>query len=275
MKSTNVLAVVALVRLHACLTATALTLLGAFLTGAPLPLPTSILLAATVFFVTAGGNAMNDACDGQSDRVNQKARPIPSGAVTRRAAMAIAVACLAGGAAASFGLSAWCAVICAVNIVLVIAYARWSKRLGIAKDLVVGYLVGSAVLFGAYEPARVDVPIVTLAVCAALATTSRELLKDVEDKPGDFAAGARTLPIVLGDRPSYALAYLLLGLAVVIAGAPRLTGDMGAVYALVVCCGAVFFVLSWLAERPRAKQLLVMAGSVVEMAAFWVGKAQG
>lgn len=275
MRRKNVLAVVALVRLHACLTTAALALLGAYLTGAPLPLPTSVLLAATVFFVTAGGNAMNDACDGRSDRVNRKARPIPSGAVTQRAAMAIAVACLAGGAAASLGLSAWCAVICAANVVLVIAYARWSKRLGIAKDVVVGYLVGSAVLFGAYEPARIDVPIVTLAVCAALATASRELIKDVEDKPGDLAAGARTLPIVLGDRPSYALAYLLLGLAVVLAGAPRLTGDMGAVYALVVCCGAVFFVLSWLAERPRAKQLLVMAGSVVEMAAFWVGKAQG
>lgn len=269
------LPVLVLIRLHGCLAATALTLLGTYLAGTRLPLSTSVLIAATVFFVTAGGNALNDACDGRSDRVNRRTRPIPSGAITQRAAMAIAAACLLAGAVASLGLSAWCAAICAANIVLVIAYARWSKRLGIAKDLVVGYLVGSAVLFGAYEPERIDLPIATLAVCTMLATASRELIKDVEDKPGDFAAGARTLPIVLGDRPSYALAYLLLGLAVVLAGAPRLTGDMGAVYALVVCCGAVFFVLSWLAERPRAKQLLVMAGSVVEMAAFWVGKAQG
>jgi len=121
-------------------------------------------------------------------------------------------------------------------------------------------------------PADATSPVATLAVCAALATAARELLKDVEDVPGDRAAGARTLPLVIGTPRSEALAYLLLGLAVALGFSPPVTEAMSGAYAIAAAGGALVFGLSFLSRRPRTRQLLVMAGSVVEMGAFWAGK---
>ena len=272
MRRLPVLPLLALVRAHACATAAALALLGAFLAGEPSSSRSLFPIAVAVFLVTAGGNALNDACDAGPDLVNRRERPIPSGALSRRTAVAVGATCLAAGAVAGSLLTPWCAAICLSNVVLVVAYARCSKRLGLAKDLLVGYLVGSTVLFGALDPARVDAPVATLAVCAALATAARELLKDVEDVPGDRAAGARTLPLVIGTPRSEALAYLLLGLAVALGFSPPVTEAMSGAYAIAAAGGALVFGLSFLSRRPRTRQLLVMAGSVVEMGAFWAGK---
>lgn len=267
-----VVPLLSLVRAHACATAAVLALLGAFLAGEPAGSPALLPVATAVFLVTAGGNSLNDACDTGPDRVNRRGRPIPSGALSQRTAVAVGALCLVAGAIAGTRLTPWCSAICLSNVLLVVAYARWSKRLGLAKDLLVGYLVGSTVLFGALEPDRVDAPVAALAACAALATAARELLKDVEDLPGDRAAGARTLPIAIGERKSEALSYLLLFSAVALAFAPPVTRALGTTYAAVAAAGALAFVLSWASKRPRTKQVLVMAGSVVEMAAFWAGR---
>lgn len=58
------------------------------------------LLAASFFYL--GGMALNDALDAQRDAVDDPRRPIPSGRITRREALVIAVILLAGGLAATW-----------------------------------------------------------------------------------------------------------------------------------------------------------------------------
>lgn len=60
---------------------------------------TLILLAAASACLYAGGIALNDVCDAERDIQERPERPIPSGAITRRAATIVSTALLALGVA--------------------------------------------------------------------------------------------------------------------------------------------------------------------------------
>ncbi|MGE0717690.1 MAG: UbiA family prenyltransferase [Alphaproteobacteria bacterium] len=266
----RLVAVLALARIHAAITAAVLVLLGAHLSqvrdGATLT-----LLALVVALATAGGNALNDVHDHAIDRINRPDRPLPAGAIGVHAATILAWSALAGALAGATLLSCWCVAIAAANVLLLVAYGRWSKRLGTAKAGVVAYLVGSAVLFGALTPERIGLAVATLAACAALATAAREILKDVEDLPGDAAAGARTLPIAIGPGRARLVAGAATAAAVALGLVPWFAGIGGDGYAAGIAAGAVVLALG-IADRDAGRaQRLVMAGSVIEMAAFYFG----
>jgi geranylgeranylglycerol-phosphate geranylgeranyltransferase len=265
-------AVARLVRVHAALAGAALTLLGARLTGAALPGRDLLLMALAVAWATAGGNALNDVQDRRIDGVNRRDRPIPAGAIGAKAACGIGAGALLLALLCAAFVSAWCLAICCVNAALLLAYARHSKRFGLAKNLTVGYLVGSAVLFGARSPALVNLPLGTLALCALLATVAREILKDVEDLDGDRSCGARTLPIAAGIPASLSLARAFLALAVAVSLLPWILGAVNGTFVVLAGVGAAIFALAAIrATGAKAAQLTVMAGSLVEMAAFYFG----
>ena len=257
-----------LVRVSAVGMSALLTLLGAHLAGTDDDLPTMLLAAAAVAFATGGGNALNDVHDWQADRVNRGDRPIPSGAIGLGPARKVAHLGLLAAAICSAFLSLWCMAICLANCGLLIVYARHSKRLGPLKGAIVGYLVGSAVLFGALAPARVDAVLLTLAVCAGLATLAREIVKDIEDIAGDRSVGACTMPIRFGIPASRRVADLALVLAVVLSFLPWAAGTLGpAAFAMLIAGGAVLGLSLAVPDAARA-QRLIMAGSAVEMVAF-------
>ncbi|MCC7272477.1 MAG: UbiA family prenyltransferase [Alphaproteobacteria bacterium] len=265
------LALLRLVRIHAAATAAALALLGARLAASPTEPVTLVLVAVTVALATAGGNALNDVHDREIDAVNRADRPIPSGAIGVIPATVTAVASLLLAILGAALLSPWCLAICLVNCGLLAAYARFSKRLGAAKSVIVGGLVGSAVLYGAVRPERVTLAMTALAACAVLATVAREIVKDVEDIAGDRAAGARTLPIVIGARRSRRIADAALVLAVAVAFVPLLAGIVNDRYLPGVLLGGAVLGIAMATRDPGRAQRLVMAGSVIEMAAFYLG----
>lgn len=66
---------------------------------------TLALLAPASMLLYAGGITLNDVCDATIDAVERPERPIPSGAISRRAAAAIAFGLLIAGGALAFGAS--------------------------------------------------------------------------------------------------------------------------------------------------------------------------
>ncbi|MGE0725793.1 MAG: UbiA family prenyltransferase [Alphaproteobacteria bacterium] len=260
-----------LVRVHAALTAGILALLGADLAGTTGDGAVAALVFLVAAAATAGGNALNDVHDRAIDAVNRPDRPIPSGAISPGAGRAIAVGAFAIAVAGSARLSTWCLALAVANVALLVLYARRSKTLGAAKTAVVGYLVGSAVLFGAVDPDRITLPVAILAACAALATAAREIVKDVEDMAGDRAAGARTLPVAIGARTSRRIADGAILLAVALALVPWIAGAMGLWFPAWIAAGAAVLAVAVATADPRRAQHLVMAGSLIEMAAFHFG----
>ncbi|MFC7139077.1 geranylgeranylglycerol-phosphate geranylgeranyltransferase [Halosimplex aquaticum] len=253
----------------------ALTAIGAFVASAStdqLPVVTAAV-AATVFAV-AGGNTINDYFDRDIDRINDPDRPIPSGRVSARGALAGSVVLFALATVCALFLPTLALAIAAVNLLLLIAYTEFFKGTPGAGNALVAYLGGSTFLFGGATVEHVP-PTVVLALLAAVSTLAREIIKDVEDVEGDREEGLRTLPVVIGERRALLVALALLVVAAVASPLPYLLDMLGVAY-LVVVAPAVALMLYAGYEGfgdPAVAQGHLKYGMFLAILSFVVGRA--
>ncbi|MFB6138253.1 MAG: geranylgeranylglycerol-phosphate geranylgeranyltransferase [Halobacteriaceae archaeon] len=252
-----------------------LTFVGAYVAGGlSTPVPVALAVGATVA-ASAGGMAVNDYFDREVDAVNDPDRPIPSGAVSPRGALALAGACFVAAVAMALALPPLAIAVAGVNLVALVAYTEYVKGTPGLGNALVAYLGGSTFLFGAAAVEGLSAGPLVLFALAALATFGREVVKDVEDRPGDEAAGLQTLPVVVGDRPALALAACAVVVAVAASPLPYLHGSFGVTYlALVVPADVAMLAAAGRAfADPAAGQRLLKAGMYAATAAFVVGRA--
>ena len=251
-----------------------LTFIGAFVASdvraAPLAVGAAVL--ATVA-ATGGGNAINDYFDREIDAVNQPDRPIPRGAISAKGALGVSAGLFGVATLAALTLPPAAIAIAVFNLLALVAYTELFKGLPGIGNLLVGYLTGSAFLFGG---AAVGEPFGAgaLFVLAAVATLTREIVKDVEDVRGDRRAGLRTLPIVVGERRSLWIGVLVIGVAIAASAIPYVDGTFGRSYLLVVMpanaimLGATF----WAFREPTASQRWLKRGMLLAAGAFIIGR---
>jgi geranylgeranylglycerol-phosphate geranylgeranyltransferase len=186
-------------------------------------LPPVLLLFAVVALVTAAGNVINDYYDAEIDAVNRADRPIPSGQVTRTAALWYACILFAAGILASLFTNSICLVFALFNSVLLVIYAARLKSMPLIGNVAVSYLSGSMFLFGgALAGIGGLVHLAPLAAMTFLAMMARELLKDAEDMEGDAAGGASTFPLRMGVGKTAVYAFLFTFLSAVASLVPVL-----------------------------------------------------
>ncbi len=171
-----------------------------------------------VLLITAAGNVINDYHDAEIDAINRPDRPIPSGTITRRAALVYAIflfliSILIGVLFAPLPLI----IIAVVNSLLLWLYASHLKVMPLLGNLAVSYLSASIFIFGGALDGWIGV-FANLPIAGAtfFVILARELIKDAEDMPGDQAQGARTLPILYGLRRTVFIAAMtaVIGVAV-------------------------------------------------------------
>jgi len=180
-----------------------------------------ILLMIVVMLVTAAGNVINDYYDAEIDKINRPERPIPSGAVSRDAALAYAVVLFVLGIVASIATTPLCLAIAVANSALLVLYAAWLKSTPFFGNAAVSYLSASIFLFGgAFAGWTGFCHMLPVAAITFLAMLSREILKDAEDIEGDRAGGADTLPIRIGVKKSAVLAFVFAVAAVAASAVP-------------------------------------------------------
>ncbi|MDW7730977.1 MAG: geranylgeranylglycerol-phosphate geranylgeranyltransferase [Methanolobus sp.] len=212
----------------------------------PVPLYESLLVFLTVFLVTGAGNAINDYFDVDIDRVNKPGRPIPSGKISMSNALYFSLALFAFGTLFAFLINPVCGIIALANSLLLIYYARTLKRTAFLGNLAVGYLTGSAFLFGGavfFESGGLQ-SVFVLFLLATLATVAREIVKDIEDIEGDMKDGARTLPIVIGPKRAAYLASLIGLIAVLASPLPYFQSLMSIRYLLIVAVADLLFAIA-------------------------------
>lgn len=169
---------------------------------------TSLLLFPVVFCITAAGNVVNDWYDVEIDAINRPDRPLPSGAVSMATARLMAILLFLAGIGFSMLTNSLCLIIAVANSVILVLYAAWLKRVAFIGNMTVSYLSASIFLFGGALGGMVGmIRILPIVVITFLAMISRELLKASEDLEGDMAAGARTLPVLIGVRKTVILAF--------------------------------------------------------------------
>ena len=255
--------------------AAVLTGIGAFVGGGlgAHPLDAGVAMAATAF-ATGAGNAINDYFDRDVDRINAPERPIPSGIVTPREALAFSTVLFLGATVVVLSLPIVAIGIALMNLLALLAYTELFKGLPGVGNALVAYLGGSTFLFGGAAVGEIGVPVVVLFALAALATFARELVKDVEDVAGDREEGLRTLPIVAGERVSLVLAAVSLTVAVLVSPVPYLQGTLGTAY-LLATLPADALLLYGAYEGfadPSAGQARIRTGMFLAAGAFVLGR---
>ncbi|HEX7344393.1 MAG TPA: geranylgeranylglycerol-phosphate geranylgeranyltransferase [bacterium] len=212
------------------------------------------IAALAAALIAAGGNAYNDYCDRDLDRLQKPQRPLPSGQISPRAARNWAMVCLALGIALSLLLSPLCSLIASSAALLLVLYSRYFKGAPLLGNIVVALVAGLAFIFGAAAIgfARSALWAAWLAFCYHLA---REIIKDMEDFSGDRAAGARTLPVRYGLRVGRWVTSLVLLVLLVSLPLPHFLTNYKIYYLAVVLSGVLpvllaVAILQWFWSQP-------------------------
>lgn len=201
------------------------------------PFPSLKLLLIGIAIVTCysgAGNALNDYCDYQIDRINRPERPLPSGRVSRPLALTWASLLFISGTLLGLGHNQGPLLgIILFALVLLISYSLFFKRLPFIGNFTVALILGMTFLFSAalFGDWRKGIPPAFLAFGFNLI---REIVKDMQDIEGDRAVGARTLPIWLGLEPTRNIVLAAIGLLCVGALLPYWLGIYGRYYLWVV-----------------------------------------
>ena len=266
-----------LVRVTNLLIAVAGVLAGGWIALGAVRLPKLLAFAAlSGFALGAAGNAWNDICDAEADRVNRtpERRPLTAGGVGRGTAdLIVFLGALVGVAAAAL-VSGRQVVVALGALTVMLAYSPLIKPRPVAGNVAVALIAGLPPLYGALAvgiPAAGVVP----SVLAAWLHLAREIVKDVEDEAGDRSIGRRTLPITVGRRPAQVVAA---GVALLFVPAslllPRLAGYGGAYFLIALPAQmAVLIAATWLIlGRLDRVSVLLKVAMVVGLVALVAGK---
>ena len=192
-------------RPHNLLVAGLSILVGWTLAGAGPPGLAVALAVLAGTLVTAAGNVVNDYFDCEIDRINKPRRPIPSGRITRRESYRFAWL-LALAALVAVAFSGWAAFLAvALWWLCLYVYSAHLKTRLLLGNLMVSAVSSSGFVLGAWMGGWTSAALAPT-LLTFLFVMGREIVKDVEDLPGDHACGARTLPDRLGERRALAIA---------------------------------------------------------------------
>lgn len=167
----------------------------------------------------------------------------------------------------------WAPVIAMGNAIGLLAYTKLFKPLPGVGNVLIAVVIPSNLLLGSAAVGNYAATVV-LFVLAAIATLAREILKDVEDIAGDRREGLRTLPIVVGKRPSLWLGLASVLVAVVASVFPYLDGTFGTSYLVAVlpANGVMVAAASYAFVDPGRGQRWLNGGMALAALAFIVGR---
>ncbi len=254
-----------------CLMAGAAAIIGLLLAGqADAGAGDAAFVFAAVFLVTGAGNAVNDYYDREIDAINRPLRPIPSGRISPHGALAYSLALFGAGCILAGLVGRICLGVAVLNSFLLFFYARNLKATPLAGNICVAYLTGSTFPFGGAVAgvAGLEANLVPF-LLSFLATMSREIAKDIEDMAGDASGGARTLPILAGERAAAALA----GLFALAAVGLSYFAPFGRAYLIIVIVADLFFLIAMqkiIKGDAAGSQKALKMGMAVALVAFLV-----
>lgn len=205
-----------------------------------------LLVSISALALLSAGNAINDYCDYNIDRINRPKRPLPSGRIRRRDALIFAIVLVAIGIWLGALINRNATGIAILVGVALVSYAFWLKRTPFVGNLVVSGLTGLTFIAGGVAIDSVKGTLIP-ATFAFLFTTAREIVKDLEDTEGDLKHNLKTLAI-LNPQLAVKTAIGFMALVILFSPIPYLFGWYSWHYLIVVGLG-VDLVLIGLAIR--------------------------
>ena len=194
-----------------------------------------IILAISIFCITAGGYIINDIFDIEADKINKPNKVFIDKTTTKNNARNT-YSILTG-----FGIISGCylaytvdkpiysLIFIATSFVLYL-YSSYLKRTVLVGNIIVSTFIGLSIITlfifelinfnKGFETLALSLYIGTYVVFSFLTTLIREIIKDIEDIDGDLKIKAKTLPIVFGrkraNKVAFSFSVLLLVLLIII-----------------------------------------------------------
>lgn len=233
----------------------------------------------TGFTLCAAAMVVNDYYDRAIDAVNEPTRPIPSGLVTVREALALAFVLTVVGFVFSFFTSVLCLGVAAVSWVFVVTYVTVGKRTGLPGNFLVSACVATPFIYGNIAVLGwVPLNVWLFAAMAFLSNTGREITKGIVNVKGDAAEGVKTLAARYGERNGAIVAAVFYVFAVALSPFPWLLGLVSFWFIPAVILTDVGFVLSstlllkdYSRENARRIKKIVLLWFVTGLLAFVLG----
>ena len=213
---------------------------GALCVEGPVHLSSLLLAMLSAALINAAGNAFNDLCDIDIDRVNRPDRPLPSQRITPRAAALYASVCTVAGLLMALAISPLHALLATAISALLVLYSAHLKNSVLWGNALVGAISAAAFPYGALTSGlwgHAWIP----AAFALLFHLGREIVKDIEDMAGDSLRGTRTLPLRYGLRTATRAAAGVYSALITFTLVPFAIGLYGPIY--LVCALTVDLVV--------------------------------
>lgn len=250
------------------------TIISGFI-GVGLALPShvySVLAAsAAVFFVTSGGNIINDYVDVETDRQNHPERPLVTGVISRNSAKYASIIFFVAAILVSLVFISLLALLVVIIAGIFLGlYEFRTKKMGFVGNVMISILVGLIFVFGGIAVSSVNKMLI-LFVMAALANLSREIIKDIEDIEGD--KDRNTLPKRIGIRASAALATVFVAIAISFSYLPYYLGIFKIYYLFLVAVSDALFIISaaMIIRNPGISQNVSKLAMITGLVSFAIG----
>lgn len=170
---------------------------------------TFILTILCPVLITAAGNAVNDMCDIEIDRINKPERPLPSGSLDMTSARVFMIVTFILGNVAGLLLGFWSlAISLFIATTLLFWYAYRLRHVAFVGNIVVAFLSALTFLFAAQAFGDIKLGYIPF-LFTFLISVVREIIKDLEDLNGDEAHDSKTLPVVIGTTPTRVMAGII------------------------------------------------------------------
>lgn len=236
----------------------------------------------TGFTFCAAAMVINDYYDRKIDAINEPQRPLPSGIVKPKEALAFMAGLIVVGfvfalLVASNGLL--CFVVAAVSLGITATYLTVGKRSGLPGNFLVSACVAIPFIYGSVTAiGGVGLNVMLFASMAFLSNTGREITKGIVDVKGDKVEGVKTLAVRLGEKVAAVVAVVFFMAAVALTPVTWFLGLVGILFVplvlvtdigLIVCSGLLL--LNPSREKARKIKNIVLLLFLVGLLAYLFG----
>jgi len=182
----------------------------------------------TGFALTGASMAINDYYDKEIDAVNEPDRPIPSGFIKPKEALAFASVLTAIGFATAFTntyllTNISCFTVAIFAWMVFVTYTTVGKRSGLPGNFLVSTCVAIPFVYGSVAiVGEVRLSVLVFAFMAFFSNTGREVTKGIVDVKGDEMENVKTLAVRYGQKNAAIAATIFYLVAVLLSPIPCL-----------------------------------------------------
>lgn len=238
---------------------------------------TTLVAAVSAAAIGAAANAHNDYSDIEIDTINRPDRPLPSGKIQPMSVLFLAAILYSFGVAAGAFVSMNHLLLAAACTGLLVAYNTRLKRTGLPGNLVISLVVAITIYYGGLVAGSGTMALVG-SLFAFLLTFAREIVKDVEDLPGDTSAASGSLARTAGVKRAGTVVALIVCVSLLILPLPYVSGFGGLYMVAIIPAGIVLLWILGSGNKPQAASRtsrLLKVSMILGMIGLVLGRVSG